>query len=133
MKVTYKKILIVQNLNESVQKLGYAAEDYIVLGKLTKLVKKLAGHIEAFQELVEDAKLDHCMKDGLKIIRENGQLQWTAQGEKDFRKAYKEILETEVEVDATPIQYTELVALVPSKNDIGEWEDVKNSLSPFFE
>jgi hypothetical protein len=133
MKVSYKKILIVQGVNDSVNKLGYSAEDYAVVSKLNRLVKKLVPFIEEMQEQVEDLRLDHCMKDGLKIVRENGQLQWTAEGEKAFRKAYKQLLETEIEVELSAIKYSELAEMLPKNSGLGEWDDVRDSLSPFFE
>lgn len=133
MKSTYKKILVLQSFNDAVAKLNLPADDYAVISKLAKNVKKLQQYVEQFQEAVEDLRLDHCMKDGLKIIRENGQLQWTADGEKAFRKAYKHLLEEEVEVDSsiTPMSYKEISELIPN-NGAGDWEDVKESLMGFF-
>jgi hypothetical protein len=131
--VTYKKLMFFQNYNDSVSRLGLNADDYAVIGRMSKLIKKLNPKFEEFQEMVEDLRLDHCMKDGLKIVRENNQLQWTAEGEKSFRKAYKQLLETEVEVeDFTPLSYNEILSLLPN-NVNGRWEEVEEILSPFFE
>ena len=125
-------MFVVQSLNDSVAKLNLSAEDYAVIGRLSKLVKKLSPKIEEFQEEIEDLRLDHCMKDGLKIIRENGQLQWTVEGEKAFRRAYKSLLEKEVELDdITPINYADIIALA-LKGQVAEWEDVKDSLGNLF-
>lgn len=133
MKATYRKILVLNSFNDAILKLKLSSEDYAVISKLAKVVKKLQFRVEEFQEAVEDLRLDHCMKDGLRIIRENGQLQWTAEGEKNFRKAYKELLETEVEIDdITPMNYSEIQELIPN-GGAGDWEDVKDSLSGFFE
>jgi hypothetical protein len=134
MTVSYKKILILQNFSESLSKLNLKTEDYAILEKLNKVVKKLAGDIEGFNELVEDLKLDHCMKDGLKIVRENNQLQWTAEGEKAYRKAYKQLLNEEVAIDETikPLSYNEILSILPEKTFMG-WDDVKENLMPFFE
>jgi hypothetical protein len=134
MKVSYKKIFILQNFNESLGKLNLETSDYAVLEKLSKVVKKLAGEVENFNESIEDLRLDHCMKDGHKIVRENNQLQWTAEGEKAFRKAYKELLNQEVEIDESikPLSYNEILSLLPNTTSMS-WEDVKENLEPFFE
>ena len=133
MKTTYRKILVLNSFNDAIGKLNLSPDEYTVISKLTKVVKKLQHKVEEFQEAVEDLRLDHCMKDGLRIIRENGQLQWTAEGEKAFRKAYKSLLETEVEIDnIQPMNYSEIQELIPN-GGAGDWEDVKDSLSGFFE
>ena len=132
--VTYKNILVIQSLQEAVAKLQLSAEDYACVAKLNKAVKKLAPHSENFQEAVEDLRLDNCYKEGNKIVRENGQLQWTAEGEKAFRKAYKELLAQEVEVDVQPMSYPALLEVFPKQAQAtNKWEDVEESLSPFFE
>lgn len=133
MKVTYKNILVMQNLQEAIVKMNLSSEDYVAVVKLNKIVKKLAPIIENFQEMVEDLRLDHCYKEGNKIVRENGQMQWTADGEKAFRKAYKELLSTEVDVDAQAINYSELYDILPKAAQANnKWEDVEENLSPFF-
>jgi len=134
MTVSYKNILVLQGFQEAVAKLNLSAEDYAVISKLSKAVKKLTSELENFQEMVEDLRLDHCYKEGTKIVRENGQLQWSAEGEKAFRKAYKELLVKQVEVDIQPMNYAELLPLLPeSASETNKWDDVKESLSPFFE
>jgi hypothetical protein len=133
MVTTYKKILIINSFQEAISKMELSGDDYVVVSKLNKLVKKLAPITEQFQELVEDARLDHCYKDGTKIVRENGQLQWTAEGEKAFRKAYKELLEKEVSVEVSPISYSDVYAILPkAAQSSNKWEEVQESLSPFF-
>ena len=133
MKVTYKNILILQSFQEAIAKFNLSSEDYVVIAKINKAVKKLADNISDFQESVEDLRLDNCYKDGSKIVRENGQLQWSAEGEKAFRKAYKELLNEELEVNVEPINYSELFAILPKEAQKGnKWEDVEDALSPFF-
>lgn len=133
MVTTYKKILVINSFQEAISKMELSGDDYVVVSKLNKLVKKLAPINEQFQELVEDARLDHCYKDGTKIVRENGQLQWTAEGEKAFRKAYKELLEKEVSVEVSPISYSDIYAILPkAAQSYNKWEDVQETLSPFF-
>jgi hypothetical protein len=132
MKVKYKNILVLQNFNEAVGKLNFSTEDFAVIGRLSKLSKKMNSKVEELQELIEDLRLDHCMKDGQKIVRENGQLQWTVDGERAFRKAYKALLEKEVELDDfTQINYADIMSLLP-KGQVAEWEEVKENLGEFF-
>jgi hypothetical protein len=133
MKVTYKNILVLQSFQEAIAKFNLSSEDYVVIAKINKTVKKLADNISDFQESVEDLRLDNCYKEGSKIVRENNQLQWSAEGEKAFRKAYKELLNEEVEVNVEPINYSELFAILPKEAQAGnKWEDVEEALTPFF-
>jgi len=130
---TYKNILVMQSFQEAIAKFQLSAEDYVPVSKLAKVIKKLTPHVEAFQESVEDLRLDHCYKEGNKIVREDGQLQWSAEGEKAFRKAYKSLLAEEVEVDVQPMSYTELFDILPKQAQANnKWEDVEEALSPFF-
>lgn len=133
MKVTYKNILFMQNLQSAISNLNLSADDYAVISKVNKLVKKLAPHLEDFQESVEDLKLDHCYKDGQKIVRENGQLQWTADGERAFRKSYKELLNKELDVDVEAINFSDFYEVLPeAAKAANKWEDVEETFSPFF-
>lgn len=132
MKVKYKNIVVLQNFNEAVGKLSLSTEDFAVIGRLSKLSKKMNHKMEELQEMIEDLRLDFCMKEGQKILRENGQLQWTVDGERAFRKAYKNLMEKEVELDDfNQINYADIIALLP-KGQIAEWEDVKENLGDFF-
>jgi hypothetical protein len=133
MKVTYKNILVLQSFQEAIAKFNLSSEDYVVIAKINKTVKKLADNISDFQESVEDLRLDNCYKEGSKIVRENGQLQWSAEGEKAFRKAYKQLLNEEVEVNVEPINYSELFDILPKEAQANnKWEDVEEALTPFF-
>lgn len=133
MKVTHKNILFLQNLQTVIANLNLSGEDYVVVSRINKLLKKLAKHIEDFQESVEDLKLDNCYKEKNKIVRENGQLQWTVEGEKAFRKAYKELLLEEVEIDADPINFQDLYNVLPKEaQQNNQWEDVEEVFTPFF-
>jgi hypothetical protein len=132
MKVKYKNIVVLQNFNEAVGKLNLSTEDFAVIGRLSKLSKKMNAKMEELQEMIEDLRLDFCMKEGQKILRENGQLQWTVDGERAFRKAYKNLMEKEVELDDfNQINYADIIALLP-KGQVAEWEDVKENLGDFF-
>lgn len=73
------------------------AQNILPIIQLGKVIKKLTPQIEAFDEAVEDLRLDHCAKESNIILRdEKGGYKWTAEGEKAFRKAYKSLLEKEV-------------------------------------
>jgi hypothetical protein len=73
------------------------AQNILPIIQQGKVVKKLTPQIEAFDEAVEDLRLDHCAKEQNIILRdEKGGYKWTAEGEKAFRKAYKSLLEKEV-------------------------------------
>ena len=99
------------------------------------MVKKFSTHYDEFDELTEDLRLDHCYKEGSKIVRdEKGNYQWTAEGEKAFRKAYKELLVKEISLpDYTPINYYELGMALPTEFlKQNPWEMMSEVLSPFF-
>jgi len=131
---TYKKILALYALQEGLSKLNLSAETYLPVAKLDRTIKKLKPIFDEFQEMVEDLRLDNCYKEGARIVRVDGQLQWSAEGEKAFRKSYKELIEKEVELgDVQPMNYEELFNILPSqaKVDAG-WEDFEETLSPFF-
>jgi hypothetical protein len=87
----YKTLLTIRSFNEQLQKGVEGAEDILPLVQLKKMVKKMNDKYEEFDDLVEDLRLDNCYKEGGKIVRDDkGNYQWTAEGEKAFRKGYKE-------------------------------------------
>lgn len=130
---TYKQILALQQMWEAISKLDLSEQDYLPVAKLSKTIKKLKPNLEDFQEMVEDLRLDNCYKEGVKIVRVDGQLQWTAEGEKSFRKEYKALLAGEVNVDVQPMNYKELFSILPLNAQAGgSWEDVEEILTPFF-
>jgi len=133
MTTTYKQILALHQVWEAISKLQLSEQDYISLTKLSKTIKKLKPNMEEFQEMVEDLRLDNCYKEGAKIVRVDGQLQWTAEGEKSFRKEYKALLAGEVNVDVQPMNYKELFDILPSNvQATSNWEDVEDIMFPFF-
>jgi hypothetical protein len=133
--VTYKKLLQLKTFASSVANLK-DVDDTVVVVKLQKLAKKACKPLEDFEEMVEDLRLDHCFKDGGKIVRDsNGQYQWSAEGEKAFRKAYKDLLNQEVETHYdSPISYDEFLKILPDEKSkaLNNWEDMGEVLSPFF-
>lgn len=127
---------MVRSFNDQLQKSVEGAEDIIPLMQLKRVVKKMNDKYEEFDESVEDLRLDHCYKEGNKIVRdEKGAFQWTAEGEKAFRKAYKELLNSEVQLpyDFKPLNYYELGMALPA-NFLSQnpWEVMSEVLAPIF-
>ena len=73
---------------------------------------------------------------GTKIVRDDkGNYQWTAEGEKAFRKAYKDLLNTSIELpaDFKALNYYELGMALPADFlKANPWEAMEEVLSPFF-
>lgn len=131
----FKSLLMLRSFNEQLQKVD-GADNIVPLVQLKKVVKKLSNKYEEFDESVEDLRLDHCYKEGNKIVRDDkGQYQWTAEGEKAFRKAYKDLLNTDVQLpaDYTPLNYYELGMALPAEFlKQNPWEAMSEALSPFY-
>lgn len=131
----YKNILLLRSFNEQLQKVE-GSDSIVPLIQLKKVVKKFNDKYEEFEESVEDLKLDHCYKEGNKIVRDDkGNYQWTAEGERAFRKAYKDLLNTEVSLpaDYAPMNYYELGMALPAEFlKQNPWEAMSEVLSSFF-
>jgi len=74
-------------------------------------------------------------KEGNKIVRdEKGNFQWTAEGEKAFRKEFKTLLNKEVELpEHMPLSYDALCDVMG--NDFAKnnpWEVMSEVLAPFY-
>lgn len=92
-----KHLFVIRSFQQDLLNSVENAQNILPIIQLGKVVKKLTPHIEAFDEAVEDLRLDHCAKEQNIILRdEKGGYKWTAEGEKAFRKAYKSLLEKEV-------------------------------------
>lgn len=132
----YKTLLMARSFNDQLQKID-GAEDIVPLVQLKKLVKKFSNKYEEFDESVEDLRLDHCYKEGNKIVRDDkGGFQWTAEGEKAFRKAYKALLNQDVELpyDFKPLNYYELGMALPADFlTQNPWEVMSEVLAPIFD
>lgn len=132
----YKTLLMLRSFNEQLQKNVEGAENIIPLVQLKKLVKKFNSQYDEFDESVEDLRLDHCFKEGNKIVRDDkGNYQWTAEGEKAFRKAYKELMNKEVQLpaDFKPLNYYELGMAMPADFlKANPWEAMSEALSPLY-
>ena len=133
--VTYKKLVQLKTFAASVANIPNLEDDVALVLKLQKLAKKACKPLEDFDESVEDLRLDNCYKENGRIVRDNGQYQWTAEGEKAFRHAYKELLNQEVETHFdSAISYEEFKSILPEKDRkmVADWEDMGEVLSPFF-
>jgi len=134
MSVTNKNLLTLRSFSEMLSKTPDAA-DLMPITHLSRLIKKFSSLYEAYDEALEDLRLDHCYKEGNKIVRdEKGNFQWTAEGEKAFRKEFKALLNKEVELpEHMPLSYDALCDVMGdgfAKNN--PWEVMSEALAPFY-
>lgn len=134
MSVTNKQLLTLRSFSEMLAKTPDAA-DLMPIAHLSRLTKKFSSLYEDYDEALEDLRLDHCYKEGNKIVRdEKGNFQWTAQGEKTFRKEFKGLLNKEVELpEHSPLSYADLCEVMGegfAKNN--PWEAMSEALAPFY-
>lgn len=134
MSVTNKNLLTLRSFSEMLAKTPDAA-DLMPITHLSRLTKKFSSLYEAYDEALEDLRLDHCYKEGNKIVRdEKGNFQWTAEGEKAFRKEFKALLNNEVELpEHSPLSYDALCEVMGdafTKNN--PWEVMSEALAPFY-
>jgi hypothetical protein len=131
--ITYKKAIILKNFNDGVKSLP-EVDDYAPVIQLGKLAKKLQPILEQLTEDIDDLRIEHCNKENNKITRDaQGNYEFTADGERAFKKAHKELLSKEVEFDFTPLSYAELCQVLPA--DFAKqnpWEVVGEVLEPFY-
>lgn len=131
--ITYKKAIILKNFNDGVKSLP-EVDDYAPVIQLGKLAKKLQPILEQLTEEIDDLRIEHCNKDNNKITRDaQGNYEFTADGERAFKKAHKELLSKEVEFDFTPLSYAELCQVLPA--DFARqnpWDVVGEVLEPFY-
>jgi hypothetical protein len=134
MTVSNKQLLTLRSFNEMLAKTPDAA-DIMPINHLARLVKKFSSLYEKYDEALEDLRLDHCYKEGSKIVRdEKGNFQWTAEGEKAFRKEYKALLESEITLpDFAALNYDNLcegMGETFTKNN--PWDAMSEVLAPFY-
>lgn len=131
--ITYKKALILKNFNDGIKSIP-DVNDYAPVIQLGKLAKKLQPILEQLNEEIDDLRIEHCNKDNNKITRDaQGNYEFTAEGERAFKKAHKELLSKEVEFDFTPLNYAELCQVLPA--DFARqnpWDAVGEVLEPFY-
>ena len=131
--IIYKKALHIKNFHEGIKSIPEAA-DYTSVIQLGKLVKKLQSIFEQINEDIDDLRIEFCNKENNKITRDaQGNYEFTAEGERAFKKAYKELLSKEVEFEFTPLNYAELCQVLPldfvKQNP---WDIVQDVLEPFY-
>lgn len=131
--ITYKKAIILKNFNDGVKSLP-EVDDYAPVIQLGKLAKKLQPILEQLTEEIDDLRIEHCNKDNNKITRDaQGNYEFTADGERAFKKAHKELLSKEVEFDFNPLSYAELCQVLPA--DFAKqnpWDVIGEVLEPFY-
>lgn len=131
MNMKNRNLLTLRSFHDNLLKGMQNAQDLVPVVQLGKLIKKFGPLYEAFDEAVEDLRLDHCAKEQNIILRdEKGNYKWTAEGEKAFRKAYKALVEQEVKApDFIPLNYDAFPADFVKANP---WEAMEEVLSPFY-
>jgi hypothetical protein len=131
--ITYKKALNIKNFHEGIKSIPDVA-DYAPVIQLGKLVKKLQAIFEQINEDIDDLRIEHCNKENNKITRDaQGNYEFTAEGERAFKKAYKELLNKEFAFEFTPLNYVDLCQVLPS--DFAKqnpWDIVEEVLEPFY-
>jgi hypothetical protein len=131
--ITYKKALILKNFNDGIKSIP-DVNDYATVIQLGKIVKKLQPILEQLNDDIDDLRIEHCNKDNNKITRDaQGNYEFTAEGERAFKKAHKELLNKEIEFDFTPLNYVELCQVLPA--DFAKqnpWDAVAEVLEPFY-
>jgi hypothetical protein len=132
--VTNKQLLTLRSFNEMLAKTPDVA-DILPITHLSRLVKKFSSLYEEYDETLEDLRLDHCYKENNRIVRdEKGNFQWTAEGEKAFRKEYKVLLNKEVSLpEFASLSYASLSDAMGTdfaKNN--PWDVMCEVLSPFY-
>lgn len=134
MNVTNKQLLTLRSFNEMLAKTPDAA-DLMPITHLSRVIKKFSSLYEEYDEALEDLRLDHCYKEGNKIVRdEKGNFQWTAEGEKTFRKEFKALLNKEVSLPEFAVLSYDALSDVMGKDFAknNPWEVMSEVLSPFY-
>lgn len=134
MNVTNKQLLTLRSFNEMLAKTPDAA-DLMPITHLSRVIKKFSSLYEEYDEALEDLRLDHCYKEGNKIVRdEKGNFQWTAEGEKAFRKEFKALLNKEVSLPEFAVLSYDALSDVMGKDFAknNPWEAMSEVLSPFY-
>jgi hypothetical protein len=131
--IVYKKALYLKNFNDGIKSMPDLT-DYAPVIQLGKLIKKLDAVYEQINEDVDDLRIEHCNKENNKITRDSqGNYEFTAEGERAFKKAYKELMNKEVEFEFTSLNYTELCQVLPDYfGKQNPWDTVKEVLEPFY-
>ena len=141
MKLTNKQVTnIVIGLSRfSAERLDKSEKAHLPVGlgmKFAIAKQKLTPHYEAFEEVRDELIDEYCKRDdkGQKLKKGAGPSEQWDMGERDaeFKKAYKELLLTEVEVERlTPVKFADFKV---KEDDLpAEYFDIFASLHPFLE
>lgn len=132
--MNFKNIIQIIAFSDKLQGGIENSNDIVPVVQLRKVVKKLKSLTEQFEEEVEDLRLDYCYKENERIIRDSvGNYQWTAEGEKAFRKAYKTLLQKEVIAPAfEKLNWQELEQVVPIGFLTADLENLEETLTQFY-
>jgi len=99
-KKTYQELLnLVRAVNVLVNNKEHADANTKGVKKLQKIGEKLKSHLEAYNEKLEDLRLDcaNTDKDGSLLLDENGGYKFTKEKLKELNKKVKALLEEEFE------------------------------------
>lgn len=98
---TYEQLLI------AINQLNMSIKDGNTIGekKLGVFAKKLQPYLDAYNEKLEDIKLDNASVDDKKnlILNEKGGYQYTVEATKKVSKLVKELIDSEFEFELVPI------------------------------
>jgi hypothetical protein len=131
--INYKKVITLTNFYDVVKAMPNV-NDYPQVIQLGKLAKKMQPVLEQMNDEVDDIRIEHCNKEKNKITRDaQGNYEFTADGERAFKKAYRELLIKPIEVQFTPLNYADLCQVLPEEfARQNSWEAVSEFLEPFY-
>jgi hypothetical protein len=132
--MTFKNIIQIFAFANKLEGSIENAKDIVSVVQLRKVVKKFKTLAEQLEEEIEDLRLDYCYKENDRIVRDSvGNYQWTAEGEKAFRRAYKSLLEKEIIAPQfEKLNWQELEQVVPQGFLIADLENLEETLSEFY-
>lgn len=132
--MTFKNIIQIFAFANKLEGSIENAKDSVAVVQLRKVVKKFKTLAEQLEEEIEDLRLDYCYKENDRIVRDSvGNYQWTAEGEKAFRRAYKSLMEKEIIAPQfEKLNWQELEQVVPQGFLIADLENLEETLSEFY-
>jgi hypothetical protein len=134
---TYQELIQLKFTAEFIQKMQNESEDIQPKVVLARVIKKACKSLEDYEDLIEDIRLKHCLKDPTtkKILKDSeGNFEFSEEGYKLVKAEIKELQKTVVEVHYDNVwPYADLLATFPEKSrPFNQWEDVKEVLQPFY-
>lgn len=132
--MTFKNIIQIFAFANKLEGSIENAKDSVAVVQLRKVVKKFKTLAEQLEEEIEDLRLDYCYKENDRIVRDSvGNYQWTAEGEKAFRRAYKSLMEKEIIAPQfEKLNWQELEQVVPQGFLIADLENLEETLTEFY-